>query len=333
MLQGQLQYRRTESEALNVFPGLGSTTTNTTLTVPVSLNVVHNRTVNNFSVNITHAELESTNAFANVQDVGGLAGINYPTAASTDPQNWGVPRLSFTGLTGVSGAPATSRTDTRLTTSYFWSHAYTKNQLRIGADYRLDRTTSQLNANAPGAFTFTGLYSAGRHPGAGHGWQASAAFADFLLGLPQQAATAGRRTDRASRPLVRRLPRRQLAEEPEAHAQSRPALRVGRCRTPSQRTAGQPGRRAGLHCRRRRCWPAETGPFTGAFPAGLINTDTNNIGPRLGFAYRPVRGTVLRGGYSITYNTGSYATIARRLAAQPPFGRHRNNRRLDRRRR
>ena len=120
VLQGQLQYRRTENEALNVFPGLESTNTNTSITVPLSLNVVHNRTVNNFSVNFTHSQLESTNAFANVQNVGGLAGINYPAAASTDPQNWGVPRLSFTGFTGVSGAPATSRSDTRLPARYFW---------------------------------------------------------------------------------------------------------------------------------------------------------------------------------------------------------------------
>ena len=96
-----------------MFPGLGSTNTNTSVTVPMSLNIVHNRTVNNFSVNIAHSRNESTNAFANVQNVGGLAGINYPTAASTDPQNWGVPRLSFTGFTGVFGAPATSRTDTQ----------------------------------------------------------------------------------------------------------------------------------------------------------------------------------------------------------------------------
>ena len=157
------------------------------MTVPVSLNIVHNRTINNFSVNIAHSRNESTNAFANVQNVGGLAGINYPTAASTDPANWGVPRLSFTGFTGVFGAPATSRTDTRLTTSYFWLHPFTTHQLRIGGDFRLDRSTGVLNTNAPGAFTFTGLYASGGIPvsdAAGN----SASFADFLLGIPQQAA-------------------------------------------------------------------------------------------------------------------------------------------------
>jgi hypothetical protein len=33
---------------------------------------------------------------------------------------------------------------------------------------------------------------------------------------------------------------------------------------------------------------------------GFINADVNNIGPRLGLAYRLRAGTILRGGYSIT---------------------------------
>ena len=62
-----------------------------------------------------------------------------------------------------------------------------------------------------------------------------------------------------------------------------------------------------------------TGPFTGAFPAALLHTDANNIAPRLGAAYRIKPGLILRGGYGISYNSGSYSTIARQLASQPPF--------------
>jgi hypothetical protein len=62
-----------------------------------------------------------------------------------------------------------------------------------------------------------------------------------------------------------------------------------------------------------------TGPFTGAFPGGLMHADTNNLAPRLGAAYRIKPGTVLRGGYGISYNAGSYASIARQLSIQPPF--------------
>jgi hypothetical protein len=50
-----------------------------------------------------------------------------------------------------------------------------------------------------------------------------------------------------------------------------------------------------------------------------LNNDVNNLGPRLGVAYRIIPKTVLRGGYSITYNSSSYASIARQLVGQPPF--------------
>ena len=50
-----------------------------------------------------------------------------------------------------------------------------------------------------------------------------------------------------------------------------------------------------------------------------MRTDTNNLAPRLGVAWRPRPGTILRGGYGISYNSGSYATIARQMVAQPPF--------------
>ena len=62
-----------------------------------------------------------------------------------------------------------------------------------------------------------------------------------------------------------------------------------------------------------------TGPFTGAFPSALLNADVNNIAPRVGVAWRVKPGTILRGGYGISYNAGSYSTIARQMVGQPPF--------------
>jgi hypothetical protein len=50
-----------------------------------------------------------------------------------------------------------------------------------------------------------------------------------------------------------------------------------------------------------------------------LSADANNVAPRLGFAYRPRPSTVVRVGYGITYNSGSYASIARQLVGQPPF--------------
>jgi hypothetical protein len=306
-LQVQLQYRRNETTALNVFPNLGSTTTNTSMTVPVSLNVVKNRFINNFSVSVTHSSTDTTNGFANIQNVGGAAGINYPAGASTSPNYWGVPGLTFAGgLTGLQGSPASSRTDTRITTSYTFIHPFAKHQLRIGVDYRLDRDTNQLNVNAPGAFTFTGLYS-------------GSSFADFLLGAAQQASL-------------------QVGGVSELRGKSFDTYIEDNWQKSSKLTFNlglryelvMPYTDANGHLVNIDVAPGflavapvlagGSGPFSGAFPSSVINTDSNNIGPRVGVAFRPVRGTVIRTGYSITYNPGSYATIARRLASQPQPG-------------
>ena len=46
----------------------------------------------------------------------------------------------------------------------------------------------------------------------------------------------------------------------------------------------------------------ETGPFRGTFPKALMNTDINNVAPRVGVAWRFKPGTILRGGYGVSYN-------------------------------
>src|SRR5580765_5003110 len=322
VLQGQLQYRRNENESLNVFPGLGSKTVNQTVTVPLTLNVVRNRFVNNFSVNITHSTVDTSNAFAGASNVGSIVGINYPAGASLDPQYWGVPRLSFTGLTGVNGAPATSRSDTRITASYTWSHATPKHQLRIGGDARFDRDSSLLNVNAPGMFTFTGLYSAGgRLVSIANGSSAAsnAAFADFLLGMPQQATLqVGGTTQLRGKSFDAYI-------EDNWQKNSKLTFNLG-----LRYELVMPYTDADGHLVNLDAAPGFTavtpvlaggsGLFSGVFPSGLINADTNNVGPRIGVAYRPKRGTTIRAGYSITYNPNSYANIARRLASQPEPG-------------
>ncbi len=66
-------------------------------------------------------------------------------------------------------------------------------------------------------------------------------------------------------------------------------------------------------------FPGSTGPFTGGFPITVVEPDRNNFAPRVGFAWRPMKKTVVRGGYGINYNTGQYGSIVQNLAFQPPF--------------
>jgi hypothetical protein len=315
VLSGQLQYRRIETQGLNVFPNLGGDTVNTSLAAPISLNITRGRSIHLFNVNVAHTSAQTTNAFANSENVAGLAGIQYPSAASTDPINWGVPNLSFSGFTGVRGASTTARTDNRLTTSYTWLHPTAQHRLRVGGDIRLDATESQINSNARGSFTFTGLYSSGGDRRLG---PTGADFADFLLGLPQQASlqVGG----------ITRLRQRVFDAYVEDNWQKNAKLtfNLGLRYELAKPYVEVDGHLANLDANSNLTavapvFPGTVGPYTGVFPAGLLNTDANNLGPRLGFAYRLQPSTILRGGYSITYNSGSYASIARELAGQPPF--------------
>jgi len=315
VLTGQLQYRRTTNQSLNVFPNLGGDTTNTSITVPISLNVARGRSIQNFTTNLTRSTVETANAFSNVENVASLAGIQFPGAANADPLNWGVPNLTFSSLTGVRGAAASLRTDTRFTGGYSWIHPTDKHRLRLGGDLRLDRSQSEVNSNARGSFTFTGLYSSA---GASLRGVSGADFADFLLGVPQQASlqVGG----------VTRLRQRSfdLFAEDNWQRSAKLTFNLGLRYELARPYVEATGRMANLDAAANftavaPVLPGDIGPFTGAFPSGLLNTDANNVSPRLGFAYRLKPQTILRGGYSITYNSGSYASIARQLTGQPPF--------------
>ena len=314
-INGQLQWRRNTTEALNVFPDLGGETTNTSISAPITLNVQRGRSIQNINVNVTHTSTTTTNAFAGTQNVAGDAGILYPSAASTDPANWGVPTLTFSGFTGVRGANASERSDTRLTTGYTLIRPAARHQLRMGGDFRLDSSSNQINSNARGTFTFTGVYTSG---GAATGGRNGADLADFLLGLPQQATLQVGGTSRLRQPALNAF------IEDNWQKNSTLTLNLGLRYELAMPYVEIDSRMANLDVtstfsRAVPVTPGSTGPFTGSFPSGLLNDDANNLGPRLGLAYRLNPRTVLRGGYSITYNSGSYASIARELSGQPPF--------------
>jgi hypothetical protein len=319
MLSAQMQYRRSDTEGLNVFPGLGSNTTNTSISAPISLNVRHGRSVQNFTLNMTHATTETSNGFENKDNVAGLAGIQYPNSASTDPINWGVPNLTFSsGLTGVRSAAANTRSDDRLTGGYVWIHPSAKHQTRIGGDYRLDRSTAAINSNARGSFIFTGLYTSSASGSPGGPPAPGADFADFLLGLPQQA------TLQVGGTTYLRQNSFDGYVEDNWQKSAKLTLNLGLRYELALPYTEVDGHMANLDATPdlsavATVLPGGIGLYTGTFPAGLLHTDKNNLGPRLGFAYRVEPKTILRGGYSITYNSGSYASIARELSGQPPF--------------
>jgi len=59
-------------------------------------------------------------------------------------------------------------------------------------------------------------------------------------------------------------------------------------------------------------------PFSGQLPDSIVRPFRDGFAPRVGIAWRPHAGTVVRGGYGINYNSSVYQYIAQQLAAQCP---------------
>ena len=309
-LNVQVQYRRSDADQANTFSTLGGTRSQTTFALPVGLNITNGRQLHNVNVNFSHTSSHTTNRFAGITNVAADAGI---AGTGTDPFSWGVPSLSFTSITGLRDLTPTDRSDQRFSADYSWSHPLRRHQLRLGGSFQADSTRSYTETNANGTFIFTGVYTSPLVPVRGSD------FADFLLGMSEQASVqygpgtvtlngkslAGymnddwRVTGRITMQLGLRYELLWPFIEESGHL-------VNLDVTPDF-TAAAPVEAEG------------TGPYTGEFPKSLIETDKNNLAPRVGIAWRIGRGTVLRGGYGTSYNNGTYSAIARQLAVQPPF--------------
>jgi TonB dependent receptor len=181
-LVAQVQIRHSRSEHVNVFPDLGGTSRTTTVAIPVTINVQRRRHLHAVRLDVSTSLSRAESRYAHVEDVAGGAGIVGP---AREPFAWGVPSLSFSTYSSARDVNPTRRHDQRLVTGYTWTHTAGRHTVASGAEGRFDWSDNQTDPNARGTFVFTGRHTAGtsRVPrGAGFD------FADFLLGLPQQAS-------------------------------------------------------------------------------------------------------------------------------------------------
>jgi len=319
-MTAQLQYRRNVNDQNNVFPTLSGEGTGSSFALPVTLNIQHRRSMHSVNVNYSRTESQSRNQYAYVENVAGDAGI---TGVATDPFDWGVPQLSFSTFTSLRDVTPSRRTDRRFQLGYQWTRPVgTKHTMHFGGDTRFDESDNQTDSNARGSFVFTGLYSSGGRTTVRGG---SLDFADFLLGMPQQASVQ-------YGPGNVRMSGKSLSAywQDDWRWSSKLTLNLGlryELIWPYYEQSGQmvnldvtPDFTAAVPV-----ISGQSGPYTGTFPKQLMDADTNNLAPRIGFAWRMKPGTILRGGYGISYNSGSYASIARQLSGQAPFAVTNNN--------
>jgi hypothetical protein len=309
-LNVQVQYRRNGSDQLNVFPLLGGVNQGDSWSVPTRLNLVHNRTIHEMQVNATRSYSSVRNHFAYVSDVAGEAGID---GVATHPSEWGLPNLSFSSLTGIRDVAPSARSDSRFQLSYSMTRPFDRHSFRVGGDLRFDRSSGLNNNDARGTLIFTGLYSAGG-PVRSYGLD----FADFLLGMPQQATV--QYTDE----VVLKGRAFNLFVQDDWRWRGNLTLNLGARYEAVRPYTEENGQMVNLDVAPDftgavPVLSGQSGIYTGQFPAALVYGDYNNIAPRVGLAWRMTPRTVVRGGYGIGFNNGAYSSIARQLTAQPPF--------------
>ncbi len=316
-------YNHSGSDLPNVFADLGGKNQTHQYSLTTGYTIGSGNLTNNLSVSWSRTHTEISNFFTNIVDVASNAGIS---GLSSNPFNYGVPNLVFSQFNGLNEQAPNFRINQTISfsDSSSWNHG--KHNLRFGFDVRRIHLDLLGGTNVTGSFYFTGF--ATRQPGSPvtQGAQPSGAdFADYLLGLPQEAAQQSGNDKYYLRANVwdvffqddwRLLPNFSVNY----------GLRYEYFSPYSEKF----DRLANLDhnadfSKVAAVFPNGVGPFTGKFPHTLIAPDRNNFAPRFGFAWRAAKDTVVRGGYGINFSPAQYAGFINQLAYQPPFANTQTN--------
>ncbi len=316
-----IHWQRSDAVQNNPLPTIAGRSKSSALDVPAGWVYGKGHLTNMLRFDFNRRNFSTNNLYAGVENIAAEAGI---LGVSQNPFDWGLPGLSFTNFVGVNDITPLARHDSTwsLSDTVIWNHG--KHNVRWGGDFRRIYQNPQTDKNARGSFVFTGLYTAQYVNGAavpGTGFD----FADFLLGTPQQASVqygvndyhfAANSWD--------------LFIQDDWRVRGNLTINVGLRYEYVSPFTEQNHRLANLDaapgfvavapvCAAAIGGCSSVGPYSGAFPATLVNPDRNNLAPRIGIAWKPMTKTVVRAGYGINYNTTQYSAIVQNLSFQPPF--------------
>ena len=318
-----LHYHGSSFNITNPFPSVGGSTNVQAWDVPIGYIKSIGKLTNSLRFDFNRSRTHTQNLYAFNDDIASAVGI---TGVSTNPFDWGLPSLSFTNFGSLSDTnPQLLRDQTYTFSDYVvWTHG--KHSVRWGGDFRRVQLNTEASNNARGSFIFTGLNTSQLNAQGQQITDTGYDFADFLLGLPQQTSVQFGQDNyhfhgdywdlyvqdewklRGNFTLNAGLRYEYVSPFTESHNR---IANLDLSPGVLSLTAGTPEVAV--------VTPGESGPYSGSLPATLVRPDRKGFAPRVGFAWKPLKNTVVRGGYGINYNTGAYQGIAQQLAFQPPF--------------
>jgi trimeric autotransporter adhesin len=324
-INANFNYNHVGSDEPNLFPEFSGKEQMHQYSLQLGYTIGAGRLTNNITANLNRSDTQTVNLFTNKEDIASSLGINVLSGAAANPINYGLPNVTLTQFSSLSEQQPNFQTNQTLGVSESSTWTRGKHNVKFGGDYKRIDLNLLGQANPTGTFVFTGLATEG--PGTSNSASnnsngqpsTGSALADLLLGLPQQSTVQA--------PDQKAYLRGNIYD---AFLQDDWRLRANFTVLAGLRYeyfspyAEKNGRLATIDANSDFSQVAPivaggVGPFNGRYPLTLINPDRNKLSPRIGFAWRAMRNTVVRGGYGVNFANGQYVTFLSNLAFQPPF--------------
>ncbi|HTD54551.1 MAG TPA: TonB-dependent receptor, partial [Silvibacterium sp.] len=312
-------YSHSASDNLNLFPDLGGKQQSNqySLQAGYSISKGHLSNILNASWNRTNAQ--TTNYFTNTANVASQIGLN---GLPADPQLYGLPNVTLNQFSSLSEQQPSFQINQTISLSETLSWIHNKHNFRFGGDIRRVHLDLIGETNSTGTYIFTGVYTQapGTSPSTPNGFATSgSSLADLLLGLPQQTSLQA--------PYQKSYLRQNVID---AYAlddwRLRPnfSINAGLRYEYFSPYSEKDDRLATLDTGNNfasvaTVLPNTYGPYSGFFPRTLVYPERTNFSPRIAFAWRAIKDTVVRGGYGINYANGQYVKFVQDFAFQPPW--------------
>jgi hypothetical protein len=320
-MNANFNYSHSASDKVNLFPELGGKQQSHQYALTAGYTIGYGKLNNNLSLAWNRSVSQLGNFFTGITDVATQSGVLGPDGApiNVDPLNYGLPNVVFSQLNGLNETQPNFRTSQTISFTESTSWIRGKHNLRFGGDFRRVHLDLLGGTNATGTFYFTGVVT--QAPGGATTNQTStgSSFADFLLGQPQETTIQA--------PQKKAYMRANVWDgfaQDDWRAASNFTVIAGLRYEYFSPYSEKYDRLANLDHSPDfstviPILPNQVGPYSGKFDRSLIDPFHAAFSPRFGFALRPMKDTVVRGGYGINFTNGQYANFIQNLAYQPPF--------------
>jgi hypothetical protein len=315
-------WSRSAEDNVNLFPLLGGNSSTGSNSLQAGYTLGYNKITSIFNASWNRSNLQTLNYFTNGTDVATQVGILGPDGAAlnANPLDYGLPGITLGQFAGLNQQQPNFSLSQTISISETISWIRGKHNIRFGGDYRRVHRDFLGGSNSTGSFTFSGKFTQDPAGTAATG----SALADFLLGLPQGTAI-----DVAAQKSYLRQNVMDLYVQDDWRMKPFLTLNYGlryEFFAPYTEKYGRlafvdtnplPTATSAAFGGLSETQVGGTAAFSGPLPSSLVHPFRLGLAPRIGFALRLPRQTVLRGGFDINYTNSQYATFATAMARQP----------------